>query len=209
MPKIEPFQKHAIKYDRWFEENKYIYQSEINAIKDIIPRFDTAVEIGMGSGKFAVPLGIKFGVEPSEKMREAARRRELRVIDGVAENLPLENKSFDLVLMVTTLCFLDDAKKAFSEVFRLLMPGGYFVCGFIDKNSSLGKIYQKYKEKSVFYKIATFYSTDEIISLLKETGFKNNQFHQTIFQPLDKIKKAEPVKEGYGDGSFVVIRAQK
>ena len=209
MPKIEPFQKHAIKYDRWFEENKYAYQSEINAIKSLLPEFNNAVEIGVGSGKFAVPLGIKFGIEPSEKMRKAAQRRGVEAKDGDAENLPLKNESIDLALMVTTLCFLDDAKKAFSEVYRILKPGGFFINGFIDKNSNLGKIYQKYKEKSIFYKIATFYSTEEVIYLLDAAGFKNIQLRQTIFQPLDKLEKAEPVKDGYGEGSFVAVRAQK
>ena len=95
MPKIEPFQKHTIKYDRWFEENKYVYQSEINAIKELLPAFKTAVEIGIGTGKFALPLGIKFGIEPSEKMRKTARRRGIQALDGIAENLPLESESFD------------------------------------------------------------------------------------------------------------------
>ena len=144
MPKIEPFQKHTIKYDNWFEENKNVYQSEINAIKNLLPQFKTAVEIGIGTGNFALPLGIKFGIEPSERMRKAAKRKGIEVIDGVGENLPLENESFDLALMVTTLCFLDDAKKAFSEVYRILKPGGFFINAFIDKDSNIGKIYQKY-----------------------------------------------------------------
>jgi ubiquinone/menaquinone biosynthesis C-methylase UbiE len=209
MPKIEPFEKHAIKYDNWFIENKHTYQSEINAIKDIMLEFNTAIEIGVGSGKFALPLGIKFGIEPSAKMRKVAQNKGIEVLNGVAENLPLKNESFDLALMVTTLCFLDDAQKAFSEIYRILKPGGYFINGFIDKNSNIGKIYQKYKEKSIFYKIAIFYSTEEVISLLKETGFKNIKFRQTIFNTLDKIEKVEPVKDGYGEGSFVVIRVQK
>jgi ubiquinone/menaquinone biosynthesis C-methylase UbiE len=209
MAKTEPFQKHLIKYDRWFEENKYAYQSEINAIKDLMPEFDSAVEIGVGSGNFAVPLGIKFGIEPSEKMRKAARRRGIETIDGVGENLPLKDSSFDLALMVTTLCFLDDVLKAFSEAYRILKPGGYFINGFVDKNSAIGKIYQKYKEKSIFYRIATFYSTEEVIVLLEKSGFKNMKFCQTIFSTLEMIKCIEPVKDGYGKGSFVVVRAQK
>jgi len=44
---------------------------------------------------------------------------------------------------------------------------------------------------------------------LKKAGFKNFIFAQTIFNTLDKIKKEEPVRYGYGEGSFVVIRAQK
>lgn len=209
MAKIEPFQKHIIKYDRWFKENRYAYQSEINAIKDLLPEFDTAVEIGIGSGKFAIPLGIKFGIEPSEKMRNSAKRRGIEAVDGVGENLPLKDSSFDLALMVTTLCFLDDVKKAFSEVYRILKPGGYFINGFVDKNSSIGKIYQEHKEKSIFYKIATFYSTEEVTSILEKAGFKNIVFRQTIFNTIDMITNTEPVKEGYGEGSFVAVRAQK
>ncbi len=209
MPKIEPFEKYSIKYDKWFRENKFAYQSEINAIKDILPRFDNAIEIGIGTGKFAVPLGIKFGVEPSARMRKVAQNRGLEVMDGVAENLPLKNDSFDLALMVTTLCFLDDARKAFAEIYRILKPEGYFINGFIDGNSDIGKIYQKSKKKSIFYKTAIFYSVEEVIKLLKETCFKNIQFRQTIFRPVDNINKLEPVKEGYGKGSFIVFRAQK
>jgi hypothetical protein len=74
MPKIDPFQKHLRKYNRWIEENKYAYQSEINAIKDLMPKFNNAVEIEVGSGKFALPLGIGFGIEPSDKMRKAAKK---------------------------------------------------------------------------------------------------------------------------------------
>jgi len=209
MPKIEPFEKHTIQYEDWFKENKYAYQSEINAIKDILPNFSNGIEIGVGSGKFALPLGIKFGVEPSVEMRKIAESRGIRVVEGVAENLPLENESFDLVLMVTTLCFLDDASKAFSEVYRILKPEGFFINGFVDKNSMIGKIYQQYKTKSIFYKIAVFFSTEEVIFLLKETGFKNIEFRQTIFKSLDNINKVEPVKEGHGEGSFIVVRAQK
>jgi ubiquinone/menaquinone biosynthesis C-methylase UbiE len=209
MPKIEPFQKHTIKYDRWFEENKYAYQSEVNAIKELLPVFNTAVEIGVGSGKFAIPLGIKFGIEPSEKMRNAAKKRGIVAVNGTAENLPLDSKSFDLALMVTTLCFLDDVPKAFSEIYRILKPGGNFINAFVDQNSTVGKIYQKYKEKSIFYKLATFYSAEEVISLLKDASFHDMQFRQTTFQPLDKINNDEPVKEGYGVGSFVTVRAQK
>ena len=132
-----------------FKENKYAYQSEINAIKDILPSFYSAIEIGVGSGKFALPFKIKLGVEPSAEMKKIAENRGITVLDGVAEDLPLENERLDLALMVTTLCFLDDAKKAFSEVYRILKPGGYFVNGFIDKNSRIGKLYQKHKDRSI------------------------------------------------------------
>ena len=209
MPKTGPFQKYIKKYEDWFNENKYAYESEINAIKEILPEFKSGIEIGVGSGRFALPLKIDLGIEPSPKMGKIAETRGINVIDAVAENIPFEDESFDMVLMVTTLCFLDDARKAFSEIYRVLEPKGYFVNGFVDKNSRVGRIYQKYKDKSIFYSIAVFYSTEEVVKLLKEAGFKNIEFRQTIFNTLNNINKVEPVKEGFGQGSFIVVLAQK
>jgi len=65
------------------------------------------------------------------------------------------------------------------------------------------------KKKSVFYGIATFYTVAEIVLILKKVGFKNFNFTQTIFHSLSKIKAIEPIKEGYGEGSFVTIKALK
>ena len=66
------------------------------------------MEIGVGTGRFAEPLGFREGVEPSPAMAERARRRGLEVTDGVAENLPLPDATYDVALMVTTICFVDD-----------------------------------------------------------------------------------------------------
>jgi len=209
MPKTEPFEKYTDRYENWFERNRYVYQSEINAVREILPDFENGVEIGIGSGRFAKPLGIKFGIEPSNEMRKIAIRKGIKVVDSVAENLPFKDCSFDLALMVTTLCFLDDEVKAFVEIYRILKQGSYFVNGFVDKNSRVGRIYQKNKQESVFYRAASFFNTEEVVELLKKTGFKDFKFRQTIFNTLDNINQIENIKEGYGEGSFVVIRAQK
>jgi len=161
------------------------------------------------SGRFAAPLGIKLGVDPSGKMRELARNRGITAIDGVAEKLPFDDCRFNFVLMVTTICFLDDIEAAFKEAYRVLKPGGNLIIGFIDKDSPVGMLYQQHKSDSVFYKVATFYSVDEVISYLKKTGFKNLKFTQTIFRRLLKIKNLEVIKKGYGEGSFVVVKALK
>jgi SAM-dependent methyltransferase len=201
---VEPFERHYERYEGWFEEHRYAYLSELEAVRRLIPKGE-GMEIGVGSGRFAEPLGIKQGVEPSVKMAEIARRRGIRVIEGVAEELPFEDESFDFVLMVTTICFLDDAEKALREAHRVLKPGGSIIIGFIDRESPLGKEYLKHKEENVFYREATFYSVPEILSFLKD--FRHVSALQTIFRPLDSIDSIEPVLEGYGKGSFVVIRA--
>ncbi|MDD5454143.1 MAG: class I SAM-dependent methyltransferase [Candidatus Ratteibacteria bacterium] len=209
MPKIEPFEKYSQRYENWFENNKFAYQSELLAVKKIMPKDGEGIEIGVGSGRFAELLGIKLGVEPSPKMRKIAEKKGIKVIDAVAEKLPFDDEQFDFALMVTTICFLDDIEIAFKEAYRILKPDGSLIIGFVDKNSSLGKFYLKNKTKSVFYELADFYSTDEVVFYLKRADFKIFAFVQTIFRNFKELESIEPVKKGYGKGSFVVIKAMK
>ncbi|MBN1619928.1 class I SAM-dependent methyltransferase [candidate division WOR-3 bacterium] len=209
MPKIKPFEDNTQDYENWFSENPFVYQSEIQAVKHLLPQNGEGVEIGVGSGKFAGPLGIKHGVEPSGKMRDIARNAGIDAVEGVAEDLPYEHSRFDFALMVTTICFLDDIEKSFFEVHRILKEGGAFIIGLIDRESMIGRMYQRYKNENVFYKIATFYSIDEVLKILEKTGFHGFEFTQTIFKKLTDIKNIEPVKKGCGEGSFVVVKALK
>ena len=209
MAKIEPFEKHAPEYEAWFEKNPLVYESELRAIKGLLPEKGAGIEVGVGSGRFASRLGIKLGLDPSSKMRALARIRGVAAIDGAAENLPFDDRRFHFVLMVTTICFLDDIQAAFKEAFRVLKPGGSLIIGFIDRASPLGISYQQQKNKSLFYKRATFYSVDEVVTHLEKTDFKNLEFLQTIFRRLSEIEDLEPVKKGFGEGSFVVVRAIK
>ncbi len=209
MPKIEPFERYAGRYEEWFERNRFAYESELLAIRTLLPESGEGIEIGAGSARFAAPLGIKVGVEPSGKMGELARDRGIEVVNGVAEALSFANSTFDFALMVTTICFLDNVEAAFREAARVLKPDGCLLIGFIDKDSPIGKLYQQHKEDSVFYKLANFYSVDEVILHLKRAGFKRFKFTQTIFHTLLKIREVEPLKEGYGEGSFVVIKGVK
>ena len=209
MQGIEPFEKYTSRYDNWFEENRHTYEAELRALRANMPVHTRGVEIGVGSGRFAAPLGIDIGVDPSPKMLDIARRRGIQAIYGVAEKLPFADSSFDLVLMVTTICFLDDIASAFAEVNRILDPGGSFIIGFIDKNSRVGRIYQKNRKKKVFYNLATFYSVEELQPLPKDSGFDELSITKTIFRDLKEIKDAEPVIPSHGIGPFVVLRAVK
>jgi ubiquinone/menaquinone biosynthesis C-methylase UbiE len=209
MPKIEPFERYANKYENWFERNKFAYESELQAIRKLLPENGEGIEIGVGSGRFAAPLGIKVGVEPSSKMREIAQKRGIEVIDGVAEALPFDDSKFDFVLIVTTLCFLDDIEAGLKETHRVLRCGGSLIIGFIDANSPIGRLYQQQKNDNMFYREATFYSVEEVVVHLKKAGFKDLNFKQTLFRLLSVVHDTEPVKEGYGEGSFVVVRATK
>jgi ubiquinone/menaquinone biosynthesis C-methylase UbiE len=209
IPKHEVFDKYLEDYEKWFEDNFYVYQSELAALRKLIPTDGEGVEIGVGSGIFAKPLGIKNGCDPSEKMREKAKERGINAIYGVAENLPYPSESFDFAIMVTTLCFVDDPDKAIAEVYRILKNNGNFIVAFVDKDSLIGKEYLKHKDESVFYKNANFFSTVEVYELLERNNFKIIDTIQTIFGRLEDIKQIQEPAPSYGKGSFVVIKAKK
>jgi len=209
MAKVESFEKHASEYEDWFVKHKFVYQSELEAVRQRLPLNKQGIEIGVGSGCFAVPLGIKFGLEPSAKMREITQKRGIEVVGGVAEAIPFSDSTFDFVLMVTTICFVDDLHASFKETYRILKLDGCLIIGFINQDSLIGQSYEKHKQNSVFYREATFYSAGEVVSILKKAGFGDLTFSQTIFKNLSAIDRIEPVKPGYGEGSFVVIKAIK
>jgi len=57
------------------------------------------------------------------------------------------DEEFDFVLIVVTLCFVDDPEKVIEEAKRVLKKGGRIIVGIIDRNSKIGKSYQEKKEK--------------------------------------------------------------
>ncbi len=205
------FDLHAQRYDRWFERREAVYQSELNAVRavfDVLPPFSRALEIGTGTGRFSVPLGIAEGVEPSDAMRQIAMGRGLDVVAGVGEKLPFPAGSYDLVMMITTICFVDDPKQVCREARRVLRPGGSLVLGFVDRNSFLGKEYILHRAESPFYEDARFFSVAELYDMMTEAGFDHYRYSQTLFQDPVQIHSVEPVMTGYGRGGFVVIGAQ-
>jgi len=209
MPNIAAFEKYAAEYEAWFDRNRIVFQSELQAVEELLPEKGEGCEVGMGTGRFASALGIRHGIDPSPRMREIARKRGIAAVGGVAEQLPYHDHIFDFILMITTICFLDDIDMSFKESHRVLKPEGQFIIGFIDKNSPVGKMYMQRKKENKFYHAASFYSTGDVIAHLIKSCFKILQFKQTIFHSMDKIAQIDPVKDGYGEGSFVVVKAMK
>lgn len=209
MPRTGPFDEHAAEYDRWFDQNSLVYESELEAVRALLPPHRNAVEVGVGTGRFAVPLGIRTGVEPSRPMAALARRRGIQVIEAVAEELPFGDGVFDLVLMVTTVCFLDDVDRAFDEAHRVLEPGGHFIVGFLDREAPLGRRYEARKAESDYYRNARFVSSKEVTAGIKGAGFGEFAAVQTIFESPKNMKERSPVEPGYGRGLFVVVRGRR
>ena len=202
------FEEKAVEYDEWFETHKWVYQSEVEAIRKFIPKTGEGVEIGVGTGRFSIPFGIKVGIEPARAMAEIARKRGIHVYEAKAETLPFQDNSFDFALMVTTLCFLEDPFQALKEIKRILKPTGKIIIGMLDENLPLGKRYEEKRKESKFYEDAKFYTVNQVLDWLKKLRFDNLQTVQTIFKNPDKIQSLEPIEEGFGKGLFVVILAE-
>ena len=93
------------------------------------------LEIGFGSG-LNLPYFDRskvrkiFGLEPSEGMRRKAQPNvdasglDVEFIDLPGEEIPLESKSVDTVLITFTLCSIDAAEAALEGMRRVLKPGG-------------------------------------------------------------------------------------
>jgi SAM-dependent methyltransferase len=206
MARTVAFAANADRYDRWFSRHDAEYVSELMAVRHILPNHSRGIEIGVGTGRFAAPLGIQIGLDPCREMLAKARDRNLAVVAGTAEALPFADQTFDLGLLVTTICFVDSVEATFHEIYRILRPKGHIVVGLVDRDSPLGREYVERQADSVFNRDATFYSAADIESLLTATGFRNPVWVQTLFEPhaTTAIKQAQP---GHGSGSFVVVRA--
>lgn len=207
MPRTAPFEGHHERYEDWFDRHWAAYVSELLALRPFVPCEGRGLEIGVGSGRFAGPLGVQVGIDPSPAMLTHAAARGIEVQAGTAEDLPFEDDSFDHALVVTTICFVDSAEQMLSEARRVLKPGGRLVIGFIDRESHLGQHYLEHQDESVFYREATFYSADEVETLLEENGFVITSWAQTLARPLPETLEIEAVRPGRGECAFVVVAA--
>lgn len=201
------FDKYYSRYDAWYDRHKFAFLSEIEAIKKVLPQDKYGLEIGVGTGRFADALGIKMGIDPSARMLDIARDRGINVRLAFGEDIPFLDGTFDYAAIIITLCFVSKPQDVLKEAARVLKKNGIIIIGIIDKESFLGKIYQK--KKSLFYGRANFFSIKEAIALLKAAGFASFLYYQTLSALPEKMTAVEKPKRGFGDGGFVVISGRK
>ena len=102
----------------------------------LIPRARGRVlEIGIGSGLNLehydkAKLAALHGLDPAESMSKLARTRmakaglDVELITLSAEEIPVDDASYDTVVCTFTLCTIPDPIKALGEMRRVLKPGG-------------------------------------------------------------------------------------
>ncbi|MGB9735682.1 MAG: class I SAM-dependent methyltransferase [bacterium] len=202
------FDEKTAEYDNWFEKSfgAGAFALELKSIKRLVGEtLEDSLEIGVGTGRFASSLGVKFGMDPSFHALSYARKRGILVAQATAELLPFRASTFSQIFMIVTVCFLDDPLKAFTEIHRILKPDGKLILGLILADSEWGKFYEHKKASgNPFYQSAYFWKNDELMHILNETGFKVIDAMSTLFDPpgmhiiLNKeIKQGMDIQAGF------------
>ena len=63
MSSVRIFDEHYLRYDRWFDENREVYEAEVRALRALLPTRAAALEVGAGTGRFAVAFSFAYAVE--------------------------------------------------------------------------------------------------------------------------------------------------
>lgn len=166
-----------------------------------------ALDIGFGTGfplaELAMRLGnssIVYGIDPWKEAIERTTKKiefyqitNIKLIEGVAEFIPLDNHSIDLIVSNNGINNVEDLDKVISECSRTIKSGGQFVQTMnLDKSmfefyfvleSVLSEL-KLYKEIELMKQHINHKRRplDEIITILNRHGFvikdlEHNQFN--------------------------------
>lgn len=160
-----------------------------------IRKGDTVIDLGSGAGNdcfvaraLVGDSGTVIGLDMTEKMIEKARSNcsklnyenvEFRL--GDIENMPIENNTGDIIISNCVLNLVPDKSKAFSEIYRVLKPGGHLSVSDVVLK---GELPEKIKEAAEMYAGCVSGAIDMSIYLeiMKDSGLINI-----------KVQKEKPV----------------
>jgi SAM-dependent methyltransferase len=147
---------------------------------------DTVLDLGSGAGNDVFiarshtgETGRVIGLDMTEAMISKAKENNKKLgydnvefILGDIENIPIDNESVNVVLSNCVLNLVPDKKKAFSEIYRVMKPGGHFSISDIVIS---GELPDKIKKAGEMYAgcVSGAIDRNEYIGLIEETGFRN------------------------------------
>ncbi|RMF58307.1 MAG: methyltransferase domain-containing protein [Calditrichaeota bacterium] len=168
---------------------------------------DTVVDLGSGAGndcfvarQLVGDSGKVIGVDMTEAMVARARKnaKKLGVTNvefrlGEIEALPLRDDLADVVISNCVLNLVPDKVQAFSEIYRVLKPGGHFTISDI---VTRGPLPASLREVAELYAgcVAGALEKEAYVGHLLEAGFKNVRVEkeQTLTLPPDLLAKYVP-----------------
>ena len=138
-------------------------------------------------------------VEPNEEMFQVGRSnlnkfRNIKWYKARAEKLPFKSNAYDFYSISYGLRNVSDINLALKEAFRVIKPGGRFMCLEFSKvdNELINFVYQNYSKLIPFVgkyivgsskpydylikSINIFYNQDELVNLMKKNGFTNVEY---------------------------------
>ena len=203
-------------------------QEAIFGLASISPG-ERVLDIGCGTGIYTLAASQRgawvIGLDASTEMVRAARKklqsagRPPRLVVASAESLPFRAERFDLIIGVTSLCFVARPEDALSQAWRVLKPGGCLVLGELNRHSPWAwfrRIKGLFTE--TIYSKAHFWGPQELVELLSRQGYQVGQTRTLIFFPpvntswilgthifLDRLGK----KQWPRFGAFLAVRAVK
>lgn len=166
----------------------------------------TALDIGFGTGfpltELALRLGNTakiYGIDPWEAALKRAKKKvsvyeltNVELILGVAENIPLDADTIDLIISNNGINNVSDLNKVIEECARVIKPDGQFV-QTINLESTMTEFYQVLEEVLTENKLVEYVPginqhiyekrkpLDEFTTLLEDKGFKIEQIINDYF----------------------------
>lgn len=156
----------------------------------------TVLDLGCGTGidvfraaSLVAPTGIVIGLDMTEAMLEHAQRykeyygiKNAIFIKGEIEQLPLPSSSVDRVLSNCVLNLVNDKQRAFSEIFRVLKPGGMFSIADIVTEKPVPP--ELREDRDLWCQcISGALQKHEYLTIIESTGFTSiTIIHENVYQ---------------------------
>jgi ubiquinone/menaquinone biosynthesis C-methylase UbiE len=211
-------------YDRWFTTpiGSLVRKYEAELMLDLLKpkQGEIILDAGCGTGIFTTDIlssgpqviGLDISLPMLIQAKKKLKEYPFWIILADMLNLPFPGSSFDKVVSVTALEFVEDAKGAIGELFRITKREGCIVVATLNSLSSwASRRKAEAKERHTIFEKAIFRSPDELRSLASIEGVAKTAIH---FQKGDHPERAvgierEGQRKNLNTGAFVAVRWQK
>ena len=130
------FHRGAACYDKLTPVQQNLIVQMVERLEHVMPSKGSILDVGCGTGRLlgqlkgCFPALDLYGLDLAPNMIEQAREQlgaQAQLTVGDAEQLPYPDAYFDVVVSTSTLQWLDQLSLCFSEIYRVLKPGGRFI----------------------------------------------------------------------------------